>query len=49
MAVGQERAHAEFVGQGDGLAVRGFGLRGIRGVGVGVDNAKRALRNNFPF
>ena len=44
MAVGLERAHAEFLGQGEGLAVVGFGLRGIRGFGVGVDNAKLMQR-----
>ena len=31
VAVGHERAHAEFLGQGEGLLVVGFGLRGIGG------------------
>ena len=44
VAVGLERAHAEFVGQGQGLLVVGFGLRGIGGIGVGVDNAKLVQR-----
>jgi hypothetical protein len=30
VAVDHERAHAEFVGQGEGLAVVGFGLRALR-------------------
>jgi hypothetical protein len=40
VAVGLERAHAEFVGQGEGLLVVGFGLRDIGGVGVGMEDAK---------
>ena len=32
VAVGQEWAHAELVGQGEGLAVVGFGLLGLRGI-----------------
>ena len=32
MAVGHEWAHAEFVGQGAGLLVVGFGLSNIRGI-----------------
>ena len=44
MAVGQERAHAEFLGQGQGLLVVGFSLRGIGGVGVGMDDAKLVQR-----
>jgi hypothetical protein len=38
MAVGLERAHAQFFGQG--LLVVGFGLCDIRGSGVGLDGAK---------
>ena len=30
MAVGRERAHAEFVGQGEGLLVVGFSQRALR-------------------
>src|SRR5215813_1796117 len=44
VAVGLERAHAEFGGQGEGLLVVGGGLRGIRGVGVGMDGAELAER-----
>src|SRR5262245_47163421 len=44
MAVGLERPHAEFASQGEGLLVVSFGLRGIRGVGVGVDSAKLVQR-----
>ena len=32
MAVGLERAHAEFVGQGEGLLVVGFGQLDLRGL-----------------
>ena len=32
VAVGHERAHAEFLGQGEGLAVVGFGLLDLRGI-----------------
>ena len=32
MAVGLERAHAEFLGQGEGLLVMGFGLLDLRRV-----------------
>src|SRR2546426_2177568 len=35
-----ERTHAEFLGQDQGLPVAGFGLGGIGGIGVGLDNAK---------
>src|SRR5206468_6671736 len=38
VAVGMERAHTQCLGQG--LLVVGFGLRGIQGIGVGVDNTK---------
>ena len=44
MAVGHEWAHAQFLGQGEGLAVVGFGLCGIEGVSVGIDNAKLVQR-----
>ena len=44
VAVGHERAHAEFVGQGQGLLVVGFGLRGVGGIGVGLDGAKLVQR-----
>ena len=40
VAVGHERAHAQFLGQGEGLLVVGFGLRDIRRVGVGMDDSK---------
>jgi hypothetical protein len=40
--VGLERTHAQFLRQGQGLLVVGFGLCGIGGIGVGVDNAKLA-------
>ena len=42
-----ERAHAEFLGQGQGLLVVGFGLRGIGGVGVGMDDAKLVQRERL--
>ena len=38
--MGHERAHAEFFGQSQGLLVVGFGLCGIGGIGVGMDDAK---------
>ena len=44
VAVGQERAHAEFLGQGEGLLVVGFGLRDIGGIGMGMDDAKLVQR-----
>ena len=40
VTVGRERAHAQLLGQGEGLLVVGFGLRDIGGIGVGLDNAK---------
>ena len=40
MAVGLERAHAEFVGQGEGLAVVGFGLLDLRGLALRRDLAE---------
>ena len=42
VAVGLERVHAKFVGQGQGLLVVGFGLCDLRGVGVGMDGAELA-------
>ena len=42
-----ERAHAQLLGQGQGLLVVRFGLHGIRGIGVGVDNAKLVQRARF--
>ena len=47
MAVGLERAHTEFFSQGQGLLVVGFGLRGIGGIGVGLDNAKLVQRKRL--
>ena len=47
VAVGLERAHAEFLGQGQGLLVVGFGLCGIGGIGVGMDNAKLVQREGL--
>ena len=34
VAVGLERAHAELLGQGEGLAVVGFGLLDLRGIAL---------------
>ena len=42
VAVGLERAHAEFVGQREGLAVVTFRRRDIRSIGTGSDLAKEA-------
>ena len=42
MAVGLERAHAEFVGQGEGLAVVGFGLLALRGLTLRRNVAEEA-------
>ena len=47
VAVGHEWTHAEFVGQGQGLLVVGFGLRGIGGIGVGMDDAKLVQRERL--
>jgi hypothetical protein len=44
VTVGLERAHAQFLGQGQGLLVVGFGRRDIGRVGVGMDNAKLVQR-----
>ena len=40
VAVGLQRAHAQFLSQGQGLLVVGFCLFDIGGVGVGLDHAK---------
>ena len=40
VAVGHERAHAQLVGQGQGLLVVSFGLHSIGRIGVGLDDAK---------
>ena len=45
--MGHERAHAQFLGQGQGLLVVGFGLRDIGGVGVGMDDAKLVQRERL--
>ena len=42
VAVGQEWTHAQFVGQGKGLAVEGFGLLDLRGVTLRSDLAEEA-------
>jgi hypothetical protein len=47
VVVGHERAHAECLGQGQGLLVVGFGLRGIGWVGVGPDDAKLVQRERL--
>jgi hypothetical protein len=47
VAVGHERAHAELLGQGQGLLVVGFGRRDIWGIGVGMDGAKLVQRNRL--
>ena len=44
VAVRLEWAHTEFVGQGQGLLVVGFGLRDIGRVGVGMDGAELVQR-----
>src|SRR5262249_24061596 len=44
VAVGLERAHAELIGQGQGLLIVGFGLRDLGECGVGMDNAKLVQR-----
>ena len=45
--MGYKRAHAECLGQGQGLLVVGFGLLGIGGVGVGLDDAKLVQRERL--
>ena len=42
MAVGLERAHAEFLGQGQGLAVVGFGLLDLGRIALRRDLAEEA-------
>ncbi len=42
VAVGLERAHAEFLGQGEGLAVVGFGLLDLRGLALRRNLAEEA-------
>ena len=44
MAVGLERAHAQLLGQGEGLAVVGFGLRRLRRIAPRGDRAEEAQR-----
>lgn len=45
--MGLERAHAEFVGQGEGLPVVGFRLLSLGRIGVGMDSAKQAQRKGL--
>jgi hypothetical protein len=47
VAVRLERVHTKFLGQDQGLLVVGFGLHDIRGIGVGVDNAKLVQREHL--
>ena len=47
MAVGLERAHAQRLGQGQGLLVVDFGLCDIGGIGVGMKDAKLVQRVRF--
>ena len=47
VAVGDEWAHAQCLGQSQGLLVVGFGLRGIGGVGMGMDGAKLVQRERL--
>ena len=42
MAVGLERAHAEFLGEGEGLLVVGFGLLALRGLTLRRNVAEEA-------
>src|SRR5262245_35032904 len=42
-----ERAHAQLLGQGQGLLVLGFGQRDIRRVSVGIDDAKLMQRKRL--
>jgi hypothetical protein len=44
VAVGLERAHAECLGQSQGLLVVRFGPHDVRGIGAGLDNAKLVQR-----
>jgi hypothetical protein len=43
VAVGLQRAHAEFLSQSQGLLVVGFGLRNIGRIGMGMDDAMEAV------
>jgi len=45
VAVRLERAHAQLLGQGEGLLVAGFGLRAIGRVSVSMDDAKLVQRD----
>jgi hypothetical protein len=47
MAVRLEGAHAQLLGQGEGLVIGGFGLLDIRGVGVAMNNAKLVQRKSL--
>ena len=47
MAVGLEGAHTQLLSQGEGLQVVGFGLLGIGGDGVGLDDAKLVQRDGL--
>ena len=47
MAVGHERAHAQLLGQGQGLLVVGFGLCGIGRISMGMDDAKLVQRQRL--
>ena len=51
MAVGLERAHAEFLGQGEGLLVVGFGRLDLRGLALRRNVAEEAqgIRLVAPF
>ena len=42
-----QRAHAQCLSQGQGLLIVGFGLRGIGGIGVGLDDAKLVKRQRL--
>jgi hypothetical protein len=45
--MGHERAHAQCLGQSEGLPVVGSGLCDIGGGGVGMDNAKLVQRQRL--
>jgi hypothetical protein len=47
VAVRLERTHAQLLGQGEGLALVGFGRRGIGRVGMGMDGAKLVQRKRL--
>jgi hypothetical protein len=42
-----ERAHAECLGQDQGPLIVGFGLRGVQGIGVGMDGTKLVQCQRF--